>query len=160
MPRLPIAIRHTNKRKRVTGRLLFAVTSKMTTVKSSNILMGLLWIPWEWKWRSGGSGYTGYYKTGLNSVVAQVVLGKCNKQISIFSLRQDIGAAASVLGPNGVMYLEGHVVSGPLDSLVKLLLPLSTTTIPPTRLADELDEVRLFKQKSFLLGLVLMIEEC
>lgn len=89
-----------------------------------------------------------------------MVLGKCNKQISIFSLRQDIGAAASVLGPNGVMYLEGRVVSGPLDSLVKLLLPLSTTTIPPTRLADELDEVRLFKQKSFLLGLMLMIEEC
>lgn len=57
-------------------------------------------------------------------------------------LTQDNGQSpAAVLGPNGVMYLEGRVVSGPLDSLVKLLLPLSTTTIPPKRLADELDEV-------------------
>lgn len=44
-----------------------------------------------------------------------------------------------------MMYLEGRVVSGPLDSLVKLLLPLSTATIPPKRLADELDEVNISK---------------
>lgn len=46
------------------------------------------------------------------------------------------------------MYLEGRVVSGPVESLVKLLLPVSTATIPPKRLADELDEVSSFFQYS------------
>lgn len=62
-------------------------------------------------------------------------------------IQDTLQSHAAVLGPNGVMYLEGRVVSGPLDSLVKLLLPLSTTTTPPKRLADELDEVNQGQQQ-------------
>lgn len=83
----------------------------------------------------------------LRVTFLQFIFKECNNRITLHPFRfvsQDTGPSSAVLGPNGVMYLEGRVVSGPVDSLVKLLLPVSTTTVPPKRLADELDEVSSF----------------
>ncbi|XP_017014645.2 uncharacterized protein [Drosophila takahashii] len=67
----------------------------------------------------------------------------------------DINFESSVLGSGGIMYINGRIVSGPLDSLIETLLPKDVVDLDKEFVFSFLLSCRLFLRPHELLGRLL-----
>ncbi|XP_026843402.1 uncharacterized protein LOC6596333 isoform X2 [Drosophila persimilis] len=67
----------------------------------------------------------------------------------------DINFESSVLGSGGIMYINGRIVSGPLDSLVEALIPKNVIDLDKEFIFSFLLSSRLFLRPHELLGKLL-----
>ncbi|XP_023031658.1 ras-GEF domain-containing family member 1B isoform X2 [Drosophila willistoni] len=67
----------------------------------------------------------------------------------------DINFESSVLGSGGIMYINGRIVSGPLDSLVEVLIPKNVIDLDKEFIFSFLLSSRLFLRPHELLGKLL-----
>ncbi|XP_034666915.1 uncharacterized protein LOC117900609 isoform X1 [Drosophila subobscura] len=93
----------------------------------------------------------GHNRVGVGDDVVQYDVPKNRHKRS----QCDINFESSVLGSGGIMYINGRIVSGPLDSLVETLIPKNVIDLDKEFVFSFLLSSRLFLRPHELLGKLL-----
>ncbi|XP_037960568.1 uncharacterized protein LOC119689743 [Teleopsis dalmanni] len=105
--------------------------------------------------RSTRSNFIGYGigSSNMDSDIVQYDVPKNTHK----RIQPDVNYESSVLGSGGIMYINGRIVSGPLDSLVEVLVPKKLIDFDKEFIFSFLLSSRLFLRPHELLGKLLSL---